>query len=169
MRLPYRRRDGKHLGRAGASVLGEDERIAHLAVKPLNVKTIVKTASAFLCLLYLLLQCQSISIIRRFLTDEELVYGFQQDGGPRYHPKISLVAVWAGKDQPNYMTWFLESIARQPDEVELVLIQRGRSLMDIKGTIASRARNIKVVQMSDDRCESNLDERQQKEQKENTG
>jgi len=49
------------------------------------------------------------------------------------------------------MTWFLESIARQPDEVELVLIQRGRNVMNLEGTIASRARNIKVVQMSDDR------------------
>lgn len=122
---------------------------------PLNiVKNTFKTVVGFLGLLYLLLRLQSIPTIRQLLFDEERIYGLQLSDGSPYHPKISLVGVWTGTHYPNYLTWFLESIARQPDEVELILIQRGSNLMRFEDTVAYEARNIKVVQMSDDRCKS---------------
>lgn len=119
-----------------------------------NIKNILKAVIAIPCLLYLLLRLQSTPSVRQLLFNEELRYGFPAPHDSTYHPKISLVGIWTGTQEPNYLTWFLESISRQPDEVELVVIQRGRNLGNLAGTIASLgARNIKVVQMTDDRCE----------------
>ncbi|KAJ9099320.1 hypothetical protein QFC21_004201 [Naganishia friedmannii] len=141
MQLSRPRRDSKH-----------GERATRGRLSPPNiVNNTLKTVIVFLGLLYLLLRLQSIPTVRQLLFDEERTYGLQPPDGLPYHPKISLVGVWAGSHYPNYMTWFLESIARQPDEVELVLIQRGSNLMSFKDTPAYEARNIKVVQMSDDR------------------
>ncbi|KAJ9111231.1 hypothetical protein QFC22_006606 [Naganishia vaughanmartiniae] len=141
MQLSQRRKDSRH---------GERVRPGKLA--PLNVvKNTFKTVLAVLVLLYLLLRLQFTSIIRRLLFDEERIFGLQSLDGAPYHPKISLIGIWTGTDYPNYMTWFLESIARQPEEVELILIQRGSALVSFEDTPAYNARNIKVVQMSDAR------------------
>lgn len=117
-----------------------------------HVKTILKTLIAIACLILVIARVQSIPSIRQFLFDEEVQYGFPTLRDVTYQPKISLIGVWTGNEQPNYLTWFLESIARQPDEVELVVVQRGRNLGNFGGDVVARAKNIKVVKMSDDRC-----------------
>ncbi|KAJ9105751.1 hypothetical protein QFC20_004238 [Naganishia adeliensis] len=116
-----------------------------------HAKTILKTLIAIACLILVLARVQSISSIRQFLFDEEVQYGFPTLRDVTYQPKISLIGVWTGNEEPNYLTWFLESIARQPDEVELVVVQRGRNLGNFGGDVVARAKNIKVVKMSDDR------------------
>jgi hypothetical protein len=120
----------------------------------LTTRTLTKLALGFLGLIYVLLQCQKSSFIQRFLDDSsERLYGFGPTDDPTYHPRISIVVVWTGEERPNYLTWFLDSIARQPDQVELVLIQRGNyHLSDLAGSFPRGSRNIKLVQMSDERC-----------------
>jgi hypothetical protein len=117
-----------------------------------HAKTILKTLGAIACLILVISRVQSSPSIRQLLFDEEVQYGFPTPRDVSYQPKISLIGVWAGNEEPNYLTWFLESIARQPDEVELLVIQRGRNLGNFGGDAVAKARNIKVIKMSDDRC-----------------
>lgn len=131
-------------------------------LRPVDLtKTLIKLALGFLGLIYVLLQCQKSTTVRRFLDDSsevvqessERLYGFDPIDDPTYHPRISIVVVWTGEERPNYLTWFLDSIARQPDQVELVLIQRGNhQVSDLAGSFPRGSRNIKLVQMSDERC-----------------
>jgi hypothetical protein len=124
-------------------------------LRPVDLtRTLIKLALGFLGLVYLLLQCQKSSFIQRFLDDSsERLHGFGPTDDPTYHPRISIVVVWTGEERPNYLTWFLDSIARQPDQVELVMIQRGNHhLSDLAGSFPPGSRNIKLVQMSDERC-----------------
>lgn len=113
-----------------------------------------KLALGFFGLVYVLLQCQKSTTVQRFLDDSsERLYGFGPIDDPAYHPRISIVVVWTGEERPNYLTWFLDSIARQPDQVELVMIQRGNHhLSNLAGSFPPGSRNIKLVQMSDERC-----------------
>jgi hypothetical protein len=117
-------------------------------------KTLTKLALGFFGLVYLLLQCQKSSLIRKLLDESsERLHGFGPIDDPTYHPRISIVVVWTGEERPNYLTWFLDSIARQPDQVELILIQRGNHhLSNLAGSLPPGSRNIKLVQMSDERC-----------------
>jgi hypothetical protein len=121
-----------------------------------HAKTIVKTLVAIVCLVLLLARVQSAPSLRQLLFNEEVRYGFPSPSDVAYQPKMSLIGVWTGNQEPNYLTWFLESIARQPDEVELLVVQRGNSLKTLGGDVVAKARNIKVVKMSDDRCESDV-------------
>ncbi|KAI5449625.1 hypothetical protein NCC49_004177 [Naganishia albida] len=89
--------------------------------------------------------------VAAILFDEEVTYGFQTTRDVSYQPKISLIGVWAGNEEPNYLHWFLESVARQPEDVELVVIQRGKRLGNFGGDVVANAENIRVVKMSDDR------------------
>jgi hypothetical protein len=119
----------------------------------LTTRTLTKLVLGFLGLIYVLLQCQKSNTVQRFLDDSERLYGFGPIDDPTYRPRISIVVVWTGEERPNYLTWFLDSIARQPDQVELILIQRGNDhLSDLAGTFPPGSRNIKLVQMSDERC-----------------
>lgn len=113
----------------------------------------VLTALIALALIFLLARVESFPSIRQILFDEEVTYGFQTTRDVSYQPKISLIGVWAGNEEPNYLHWFLESIARQPEDVELVVIQRGKRLGNFGGDVVANAENIRVVKMSDDRCE----------------
>jgi hypothetical protein len=117
-----------------------------------GVKIILKTLVA-IALIFLLARVRSFSSVRQLLFDEEVQYGFPSPRDVAYQPKISLIGVWTGNEEPNYLRWFLESIARQPEEVELLVIQRGRGLSNFGGDVVANAGNIKVVKMSDDRCE----------------
>ena len=68
-------------------------------------------------------------------------------------PRISLIVVWTGTERLNHLTWFLDSVARQPNELELILIQRGDTFVDLKSSLEPSTRNIKLVQMSNAECE----------------
>ena len=119
-----------------------------------STNTWFKLVLGFLALVYVLSQFQQLASVRHIFDDSERLHGFDSLDDPTYHPKISIIVVWTGKEQPNYLTWFLDSIARQPDEVELILIQRGNNqLSNLPANIPHGSRNVKLVQMSDERCE----------------
>ena len=119
-----------------------------------STNTWFKLVLGFLALVYVLSQFQQLASVRHIFDDSERLHGFDSLDDPTYHPKISIIVVWTGKEQPNYLTWFLDSIARQPDEVELILIQRGNNqLSNLAANIPHGSRNVKLVQMSDERCE----------------
>jgi hypothetical protein len=71
----------------------------------------------------------------------------------RTPPRISLIVVWTGTERLNHLTWFLDSVARQPNELELILIQRGDTFVDLESSIEPATRNIKLVRMSNAECE----------------
>lgn len=118
-----------------------------------SAKTCIKSVAGFLALVYLLSQLQTLPSVRRMFDERESLRGFEIRADPTYHPRISIVVVWTGTESPNYLSWFLNSIANQPDQVELVLIQRGDgSMIDLAESFPDGSRNIKLVQMSDERC-----------------
>ena len=115
-------------------------------------RLVAQVLLGFLISVWLILQSHSIPLVRSILTGDVVISGYPRSTAS--HPKISLVVVWTGDDLPNYLGWFFDSIARQPQELELVIVQRGDRHLDLTPAITQGATNIKIVQMSNDRCRS---------------
>lgn len=100
---------------------------------------------------WLIYQSHSIPLLKRILTGDVIIRG-HHGRSDASAPKISLIVVWTGDERFNYLSWFFDSIARQPEELELVVIQRGSSHLDLTPAITEGTTNIKIVQMTNERC-----------------